>query len=856
MSFLGVWFDTEKMTLEVTPARLTEILALVNAWLLKSKVFRKEVQSLIGKLNFIASCVKPGRIFISRILNFLREFVSDDQCLELSEEFKRDIFWWSEFLLIFNGISILSLEVWTEPYQFFSCDACLSGCGGISSSQYSHCAFLSFITEQNLHINSLELLTVIVCLKVWVRRGKKICIYCDNAVSVQVINHGRSRSRFLQACLREIAFVCAINECEIKAIHLNGKDYRVSDLLSRWDLSPFYQSEIFNLVDKQLKKTIFFLGFNMSGDLVRLKGEARCSINSAYAVAPAMCRYLVIGLVLYMALLIQAKPRGRNGPKFRSGTPLLVSAFNIKTFGKSKMSDPEIANYIKEIVLRYDLILIQEIQDISGEALQDLWTLVNKTDNYGMAVSERLGRSSYKEQYAYFYKLRTLELLDVHQYDDGPDDYSDWFEREPYSALFQPVHGGTDTRFVVTGIHAKPDDAVAEIGYLYNVYQDTLGKWGITNIMTFGDFNADCSYVKVEELASKTFYYDNVEFHWLLDWDADTTTSQNTNCAYDRQPETRSKHGVNIVNPNKLVYSKGISQRNKDLHVYIVEEHHAVLKYWFDAVDKGMIPKQGKYFDLAMSFNTAFFPTFRKPRTLRDLEAMMQSNDVFIMGAAMSGLFKKIVCIWPQWDESNHEEDEASTDFKVGLTTLEFDDLEEYGRTFCMCFTNFTTSKNMCVYTPVNGDRANMVQLPIISCDIHIEFEVILLEEKVAADSLTDNLGNENIVLDIDEDFYGCILPAQTLVDIGITLSETEKLNEILDSIVCPKTSDHDMKADKILFDVLEILKFEEACKQFAKYSLCKGVARRQTAVDYLKHQIQNLKARLSAKWKQIINSN
>lgn len=38
----------------------------------------------------------------------------------------------------------------------------------------------------------------------------------------------------------------------------------------------------------------------------------------------------------------------------------------------------------------------------------------------------------------------------------------------------------SETRFVVTGIHAKPDDAVAEIGYLYNVYQDTVNKWGIT----------------------------------------------------------------------------------------------------------------------------------------------------------------------------------------------------------------------------------------------------------------------------------------------------------------------------------------------------------------------------------------
>lgn len=35
--------------------------------------------------------------------------------------------------------------------------------------------------------------------------------------------------------------------------------------------------------------------------------------------------------------------------------------------------------------------------------------------------------------------------------------------------------------------------------------------------------------------------------------------------------------------------------------------------------------------DLAMPFNTAFYPTFRHPQTTLDLEAMMQSNDVFIM---------------------------------------------------------------------------------------------------------------------------------------------------------------------------------------------------------------------------------
>ena len=52
--------------------------------------------------------------------------------------------------------------------------------------------------------------------------------------------------------------------------------------------------------------------------------------------------------------------------------------------------------------------------------------------------------------------------------------------------------------------------------------------------MTFGDFNADCSYANPSQLASKMFYYDTVDFHWVIDWNADTTTSTNTDCAYDR----------------------------------------------------------------------------------------------------------------------------------------------------------------------------------------------------------------------------------------------------------------------------------------------------------------------------------
>ncbi|XP_033745367.1 deoxyribonuclease-1-like 2 [Pecten maximus] len=215
-----------------------------------------------------------------------------------------------------------------------------------------------------------------------------------------------------------------------------------------------------------------------------------------------------------------------------------VSAFNIKTFGKSKMSNPEVAEIIKNIVLEYDLILIQEIRDISGESFELLLEMLNSVEQYGMAISERLGRSSYKEQYAYFYRKSSLTLLGTRQYPDP----GDRFEREPYSALFK--YNFNSQTFVVTGLHAKPADAVSEIELMVDVYQDALDEFNNANMIIMGDFNADCSYAKDYELEPLAFYSDST-FDWLTPWNADTTTSENTDCAYDRIVVTGSlKHAV------------------------------------------------------------------------------------------------------------------------------------------------------------------------------------------------------------------------------------------------------------------------------------------------------------------------
>lgn len=247
MEFLGIICDSVKMTLEISIERLTEIDLILLEWVGKEFASKREIQSLVGKLNFVGCCVRPGRVFISRILNWLRYIYQDVKKSEVPELVKKDILWWKKFLPLYNGVSMMLIEEWSKPDEIFSSDACMTGCGGMFKEHFFHVEFPDAIVNEQLHINALEMLTVVVCLKLWGTklRGKRIIIKCDNQVTVTVINTGKSRNQFLQSCLREICFVAAINEFELRAVHIAGVDNRLADMLSRWHLHSNYAKTFF-----------------------------------------------------------------------------------------------------------------------------------------------------------------------------------------------------------------------------------------------------------------------------------------------------------------------------------------------------------------------------------------------------------------------------------------------------------------------------------------------------------------------------------------------------------------------------------------------------------------------------------
>lgn len=251
MVFLGILCDSERMTLEVPPDKISDILALLDTWLSKTHTTLKETQSLAGKLSWMSALVISGRLFLTRIFEFMRGMHSHIP-VEVNDDIRKDIMWWRTFLSDFNGVSMMSIEEWSNPDEVFSTDGCLSGIGGWDpgSGAFFHKELPFHLFDHKLHISEIELLAICIALKIWGPRWarKKIRVNCDNEASVFCLNSGKCENEFMQECLREIAFQCARYHCQIRGHWIQGVTNRIADALSRWHLHTSHKKEFFKLV--------------------------------------------------------------------------------------------------------------------------------------------------------------------------------------------------------------------------------------------------------------------------------------------------------------------------------------------------------------------------------------------------------------------------------------------------------------------------------------------------------------------------------------------------------------------------------------------------------------------------------
>ena len=195
---------------------------------------------MIGKLSFAAKVIKPGRLFLRRLIDLSASFSSPSHHIYLNLEARADISWWSKFISQWNGVSIIQ-----EPTVFasdivLSTDAALhSGFGVVFGPRW---AFGPWPPQfSHWEIGPKEFLAIFVAISLWKDRlrNKQVVLYTDSLSSTQVWISGVSKDPSYMRVLRPLFFLCAVNNINLLLHHVDDHLNILADALSRFQLTKF-----------------------------------------------------------------------------------------------------------------------------------------------------------------------------------------------------------------------------------------------------------------------------------------------------------------------------------------------------------------------------------------------------------------------------------------------------------------------------------------------------------------------------------------------------------------------------------------------------------------------------------------
>lgn len=244
LKFLGLVVDTIAMEVRIPDDKVTSLRQQIRSWLEgRKKVTLKELQSLIGKLNFACRAVVPGRAFCRRLIDAMRHASKPHHRIRITTSMKEDLQIWDQFLHDFNGRSIMLKGLWVDNdgLDLYTDAAGSIGFGAYFQGHWSCGVWPAHWQQQGPDITFKELFPIVLALHLWgcQLKNHKVIFHCDNQAVVHIINKQSSRSGPSMQLLRLLVLTCLENNLLFKAKHIPGHKNGIADALSRGQLHRF-----------------------------------------------------------------------------------------------------------------------------------------------------------------------------------------------------------------------------------------------------------------------------------------------------------------------------------------------------------------------------------------------------------------------------------------------------------------------------------------------------------------------------------------------------------------------------------------------------------------------------------------
>jgi len=192
---MGIEIDSVTMEARLPPDKIHKAIEMLTACQAKSKITLKELQSLIGFLNFACAVVAPGRAFLRRLIQLTKCVRKSWHRIRINKDAKMDIAMWLDFLHKYNGISLILEDRWlsSPTISLFTDAATTRGYAGVLGTKWFYGGWPP--SCQYLNIAVMELYPIVAAIKLWGHKFSNSCLllHCDNKAVVDIINNTSSK---------------------------------------------------------------------------------------------------------------------------------------------------------------------------------------------------------------------------------------------------------------------------------------------------------------------------------------------------------------------------------------------------------------------------------------------------------------------------------------------------------------------------------------------------------------------------------------------------------------------------------------------------------------------------------------
>ncbi|KAE8597602.1 hypothetical protein XENTR_v10016529 [Xenopus tropicalis] len=214
------------------------------------KVTLKQLQSLLGKLNFACRIIPMGRVFSRRLPLATAGVRQPHHFIRLNQGHKSDLTVWSNFLQDFNGkVYWLENTVENSEISLFTDAVGSTGFGAFFAGKWCMANWPQEWAKGRLTSNLafLELFPIVVAVELWGQAlsNKSVLFRSDNMAVVLAVNNLTSSSRPVLSLLRHLVLRCLQLNIKFRAKHIPGEINEIADALSRfqWDRFRFLAPE-------------------------------------------------------------------------------------------------------------------------------------------------------------------------------------------------------------------------------------------------------------------------------------------------------------------------------------------------------------------------------------------------------------------------------------------------------------------------------------------------------------------------------------------------------------------------------------------------------------------------------------